>query len=208
MVPVRLWNSGKKAAKFTFWTIPQRVLGVEHLRQGNEQLKALWQSLRYPVCPDCDQGVLVMKPESKVLDQGPDGTTRPVYEWACTHCDCHFQGGSNVAQVRAAAIEFRNQRVRDAFASKLDIGTRQAIERAHTWHSRAFFVASALTAAGFIYMLASGTVILLVVNWLAITLALWIFGMKKSYRAWQVRTGNVFVRGALWTWFKHEKWLV
>ncbi|WP_240533914.1 hypothetical protein [Aeromonas veronii] len=36
---------------------------------------------------------------------------------------------------------------------------------------------------------------MLALNWLSIAFALWVFGMKKSYRSWQVKTGHLFVDG-------------
>ena len=36
----------------------------------------------------------------------------------------------------------------------------------------------------------------------------WVFGMTRSYRAWQVAIGHLFVEGAARHWFSHERWLV
>ena len=57
-------------------------------------------------------------------------------------------------------------------------------------------------------MLATGAGLLIALNWLSIGFALWVFGMKKSYRSWQVSSGQLFVEGAFWFWFQHQKWII
>ena len=39
-----LFDSGKKAAKFAFITMPMAALGVNQLRMGNQHIKSLWRS--------------------------------------------------------------------------------------------------------------------------------------------------------------------
>lgn len=202
-----IWKAGKKAAKFTFVSMPLSILGINQLKMGNRQIADLWKSLSNPVCPECDKGVLVMQgDEGQVIDQQQDGTTRHLHPWVCNSCGFAFLEENDVAKVRESAARYRNERVK-ADLTDMEYAEREKIARGHRLHSRAFFVASTLAAIGFIYMLASGAALLLALNWLSIAFALWVFGMKKSYRSWQVKTGHLFVDGAFWFWFKHEKWL-
>ena len=203
-----IWKAGKKAAKFTFVSMPLSILGVNQLRMGNKHLSDLWKSLSNPVCPECDKGLLVMEEdEPGVLDQQQDGTTHDLHPWVCNKCGFAFLAESDVAKVREGASRYRNERVKVLLTS-MEYAERQQIARGHCLHSRVLFVASLLAAVGFTYMLASGASLILALNWLSIAFALWVFGMKKSYRSWQVTTGNLFEEGAFWFWFKNEKWFV
>ena len=55
-------------------------------------------------------------------------------------------------------------------------------------------------------MLLSGNGVLLSINWFALSACLFVFGLKKSYRAWQVEHGVLYVQGAFKSWFNNEKW--
>jgi len=206
---VGIWKASKKAAKFAFVSMPMSIFGINQLKMGNRQILDLWKSLSNPVCPECDKGVLVMQgDEGQVIDQQQDGTTtRHLHPWVCNNCGFTFLEEGDVAKIRESAARYRNERVKAELAD-MEYAEREKIARGHRLHSRAFFVASTLAAIGFIYMLAAGASLLLALNWLTIAFALWVFGMKKSYRSWQAKTGNLFVDGAFWFWFKHEKWLV
>lgn len=199
------WSAGKKAAKFTFVSMPLSILGVNTLKMGNRQIADLWKSLSSPVCPDCDKGVLVMHDDGNIIDQH-DGASRHLYPWKCNNCGFAFLEEPDASKVRDAASRYRNERVQ-ATISTMERDKREQIARSHRLHSRTFFSASIFAAAGFIYMLASGAAIVLALNWFSIAVALWVFGMKKSYRSWQVQTGNLFVDGAFWFWLKHERWI-
>lgn len=203
-----MWDSGKKAVKFTFVSMPLSILGINQLKMGNQQISALWRSISNPVCPDCDKGVMVMEDEEgQVIDQQPNGKSRHLHTWTCKNCGWGFLEVSDIRKVREGCIRYRNERVKISL-SDLEFSEREQFSRAHKFHSRAFFIAAFIGIAGFIYMIASGASFMIALNWLSISFAFWVFGMKKSYRSWQVRTGSLFVDGSFWFWFKHEKWFI
>lgn len=202
------WNSGKKAARFSFISMPLSILGINQLKMGNQHIAALWRSLSNPVCPDCDKGVMVIDDaEGQVIDQQANGQTKHLHPWVCKNCGWGFLEVNDPRKVREGCIRYRNERVK-ASLTDLEFAEREQFSRGHKLHSRAFFIAASIGIAGFIYMIASGASFMLALNWLSISFALWIFGMKKSYRSWQVRTGNLFVEGSFWFWIKHEKWVI
>lgn len=202
-----LLKKGKKVGKFAFVDMPLSLIGVNALKMGNKQIADLWKSLSYPVCPHCDKGVLQCQYDEQVLDQLTDGTTRQLSPWMCNNCGFAFLAENDLNAVRKSAVRYRNERVKCQL-TEMELAEREGIAKGHRLQSRAFFISSMLSVVGFIYMLASGAAFLLALNWLSIAFALWVFAMKKSYRAWQVTTGQLFVAGAFWFWFKHEKWLV
>lgn len=189
--------------------MPASILGVGLLRAGNRHIADLWKSLTHPVCPSCDKGILIMQAgeEGQVLDQRTDGSILTLHPWVCHKCGFGLLAPDDPAKARDSAARLRNERVKELL-SGMELAEREQIARGHRLHSRTFFLTSALIMCGFLYMIASGATLLLSVNWLAIAFVLWVFGMKRSYRAWQVMTGQLFVSGALWFWFKNEKWLI
>lgn len=200
-------DGAKRAARVAFVSVPAGMLGTNWLRAGNQFIGSLWKSLTYPGCPECDGGVLVPYPQNEVLDQQPNGSTRRLIPWVCQQCQFELFADHNLKAAARLAQRARNLRVRDALSS-MERAAREDIARGHVWHSRAYFAASGLTLAGAMYMLAVGAWWFTVVQWLLIATTLWIFGMKKSYRAWQARTGTVFEAGSVRRWFRDEKWLV
>ena len=151
--------------------------------------------------------LLKAEDDPQAFEQVPKGKMRVLHRWGCNNCDFALLEEDDVKQVKAHAARYRNERVKAQLTS-IERDEIDRIARSHQLHSRAFFIASVIAAAGFIYMLASGAGILIALNWLSIGFALWIFGMKKSYRSWQVSSGQLFVEGAFWFWFQHQKWII
>lgn len=205
-----LFNNGKKAAKFAFITMPGAALGWNRLTMGNRYIADLWRSLWNPACPKCDKGVLSIHATEENLTIGKahtDGAPLKLYPWTCSNCDFAVLEEADITKARDATARFRAERVK-VFLAEAPSEERDTYERSHRLHSRAYFGATTLGAAGLLYMVASGAGFLVIVNWLCATIAMWTLGMKKSYRAWQVHTGTVFVDGAFWLWLKHEKWMI
>ncbi|MGE8060269.1 hypothetical protein [Pseudomonas sp. NPDC089547] len=203
-----LFDSGKKAAKFAFITMPMAALGMNQLRMGNQHIKSLWRSNFSPACPECERGILLKaEGDHQELEQSPAGKMRVLHSWGCNNCDFALFEEDDVKKVREHAARYRNERVK-AQLSTIERGEIDRIAHNHKLHSRAFFIASLFAVAGFVYMLATGAGIMIALNWLSIGFALWVFGMKKSYRSWQVSAGQLFVEGAFWFWFQHQKWII
>ncbi|NIF27702.1 hypothetical protein F3J44_15130 [Pantoea sp. Tr-811] len=203
-----LFSSGKKAAKFAFITMPMAALGLNQLRMGNQHIKALWRSNFNPACPECERGILLRgEDDYQSFEQSAGGKVRELHSWTCNNCDFALLEEDDLKKVRDHATHYRNERVK----AQLTTIERQEVDRIarnHQLHSRAFFIASLIAVIGFVYLLATGAGVMIALNWLSIAFALWVFGMKKSYRSWQVKTGQLFVQGAFWFWFQHQKWII
>jgi ribosomal protein L37AE/L43A len=194
-------GKAKGAAKFVFVTIPAGVFGVYTLRNNHQTIKALYESLRNPVCPKCSGGVL------SIQGNGSDSDNPNLqYTWACNRCEFLILGGSDHKSILPAVTSIRQEQSLVQFDG-LDTDDRQKYVKTHTFHSRIFFTASVAFFLGFCWMLLNGNGILLSINWFALSTCMFVFGLKKSYRAWQIENGVLYVQGAFKSWFNNEKWL-
>jgi hypothetical protein len=198
------WSGSKKAAKFTFVSVPMAVLGVRSLRMNQQYINDLWRSLTLPHCPHCDRGILTPQ---RVDGSAPDHEEVPdaYVAWRCGQCGFGFYASPNKKRVRAYALQLRTQRYKEAL-SRVDRAQMQERFVQHQRNARIYYGASALLGLGFLYMIGSGSSLLLAFNWLAIAAALFVLGLTKAYRAWQVKTGTLFVPGAFWGWLRSGKW--
>ena len=202
------FDNGKKAAKFTFISMPMAILGVNQLKLGNQQIRALWRSNFSPTCPDCERGVLLKgDSEQQEVEQSTSGEIRVLHRWACTNCGFAFLDEADIRKVRTSTARYRNERVKLQL-TQMERDQMDTLARSHRLHSRCFFVASVFALLGSLYMIASGAGIMVALNWLSIGFMLWVFGMKKSYRSWQVTSGQLFVDGAFWFWFQTQRWII
>ena len=153
--------------------------------------------------------LLAQTEASAILDQPMKATDKPqpLYPWACNHCGFTLLAGLDHKHVGEVARRHRFGRARAAFGD-LAMQERAGFAGKHRVASRIFFCTSAAMLVGGIYMLASGTSLMIALPWLSFSGMYWIFGMTRSYRAWQVATGHLFVEGAARHWFSHERWLV
>ena len=199
-----------KAAKFTAVTMPLSIFGWQLNKRLFAWVRALCAGSINPTCPDCDSGILLAQTDaSAILDQPVKATDKPqpLYPWACNHCGFTLLAGLDHKHVGEVARRHRFGRARAAFGD-LAMQERDGFAGKHRVASRIFFGTSAAMLVGGIYMLASGTSLMIALPWLSFSGMYWIFGMTRSYRAWQVATGHLFVEGAARHWFSHEKWFV
>lgn len=198
-------GSGKKAAKFVFVSMPLSLFGINQLKMGNQQIADLWRSLTNPTCPVCDAGVLLRSEgDANTVDHE---TGHQLYPWACSHCGWGFLQVKSKKKVSEDCARYRGELIK-AKLTNLEIVEREKYARAHRLHSRAFFITATLAVLGFLYMIASGAALILAFNWLCFALVAWIFGLKRSYRCWQLTTGTLFVKNSFWQWLKNEKWII
>jgi hypothetical protein len=198
-----------KAAKFVFVTAPLSIFGWELNKRLFSMIRVMWTRTVNPACPMCEQGVLVIHRDiAPVLDQNEQGqASRELYPWACSHCNHAMLEVADARKVKEVADRIRLEQAKSMF-SEIEMKERDDIARKHKWGSRLFFVVSTLVFINFIRMLANGSTLILTLNWASFAFMFWVFGMKRSYRAWQVLSGHIFERGAFWHWLRHEKWLV
>jgi len=198
-----VWNGTKRAAKFVAVTMPMSMFGINQLRMGQAQINDLYRSLTNPICPECNRGTLKLQRASE--EQG--GSHRDEHPWVCTRCGQVYLAPADKKQVKQLVAEERNKRAAAEMAS-MDEAERRALWRSHAIRSRWYFGSGLCLFGGFLYMLASGASLLLSANWLALGFVLFVYGLKASYRAWQVATGTLFQRGAFPLWLWNCKWFI
>lgn len=191
-----------KAAKFTFVTAPQSIFGWQLNKRLFLWIKSFWTRSVNPSCPECDQGVMLLSSDT----EPNDGQSNQLHPWVCTHCGYALLE-SNVKRVREVVSDHRFERAKEAF-SDMELKTREQLARKHRISARIFFLFALLTFMHAIYMVVTGVAWLPTINWAAFSLMFWVFGMKRSYRSWQVISGHIFETGAFGHWFKQEKWLI
>ncbi|WP_298702093.1 hypothetical protein [uncultured Variovorax sp.] len=173
-------------------------------------LRNLWAASTNPTCPECNAGVLLAQVDASLIVNQPvrtGGEPEPLYPWTCNHCDFTLLAASNHCQVGNAARQHRFGRARAVYGD-LAMKERDSFAGRYRIASRIFFGASATMLISGLYMLASGVAMMIVLPWLSFGGMYWVFGMTRSYRAWQVATGHLFVEGAAFHWFSHEHWIV
>ncbi|ATS89990.1 hypothetical protein NY98_12340 [Xanthomonas citri pv. fuscans] len=96
-------------------------------------------------------------------------------------------------------------RVREQFAQLRADECRQLLA-GHVRVSRFWWGCAAACLVGALYMIANQAPLMVAVNWLAFAVLAGVFGLKRSYRAWQVETGTLFQQGAFRHFVNHERW--
>ena len=85
---------------------------------------------------------------------------------------------------------------------------RYKLIRGHSIESRFWFTCASALAAWLIYLIASGAPLGACATSLSFGFSASVLGVTKSYRAWQVETGNIFLPQSLfWHFFKNERWV-
>lgn len=194
-----IFGTAKKAAKFVFVGMPGKVLGVDTIRQNNQTIKALYDTLTNPMCPMCSGGVL----RSQGAQEGD--SENMAYTWACNRCNFLLLGGKEKRSVLPQLLAIRQEQSLQNFDG-LSAEDRQQLVHIHARNSRIFLGASVAFFLGFLWMLLQGSGLALSFNWFALALCMFVFFLKKSYRAWQVEHGVIYVQGAFKSWFNNEKW--
>lgn len=194
-------EKGKKAGRFFFIGMPKNIFGVESLKMGNRLIGSLWQSLSLPLCPNCDKGTMRIPDDSVSSDDGH----QTLYPWSCHSCGFKVFAGADTRQARQMMGDMRAQAM-SARLSSLEKEQIAEIAKSHRNNSRAYYAAALFALLGFLYMVASGASLMTCINWLVIGMAVFVIGLVRAYRAWQVRTGTLFVEGAFIRWLQNERW--
>lgn len=201
---MKLFSRTKTAAKFVFVSMPLSIFGINQIRLGNQWIRELWTNLRYPTCPACDNG-LITPSEQENVDR--ENGKAMLYAWQCNHCHWGFLETNDRKKVSAVCLRARGE-VAKARVADMMSDERYAIARGHQLFSRTCFIVSALILCGAIYFIASGANLIVALNWMSMSFVLFVFGLKRSYRYWQITTNTLFEEGSFKRWFKFSKWIV
>ncbi|MFA6230980.1 MAG: hypothetical protein WC617_12540 [Rhodanobacter sp.] len=193
------WSGTKRTAKYVVWGMPSAILGVPMLRLGSRQIRDLYRSLTWPVCPHCQNGTLI-RGEA-------DDPTAVETSWYCRKCKSTFTAPVDPREANLVFSAARRTAAVDAMAHLADT-SRADLMRRHRWRSRWYFGMAALFLVSFLVNIALGAGFMALLNWLILTSVMFIFGLKASYRCWQVTYGVVFEPGAFRRWFWRGRWFV
>jgi hypothetical protein len=193
-------KKARQGARFVLVTMPAAVVGWEMNKGLFGWIKSMAVRSFNPPCPQCDKGVLI----KNSAGESPDGQ---LHAWQCNACQHQILAKDDVAEVREISRRMRNDQVRDAL-STMDLAERETVSRSRRRASRIFYGMAALLFCTFVWMLATGTSLVIAANWASMSFMFAVFGLKQAYRSWQVLSGHVFQRGSFGYWFRNERWLV
>lgn len=196
---MKIIDGAKRAARFTFVDMPLSMLGWRQLKANHGYISDLWHSLQNPQCPECGRGVMHLP-----ADAQPDDS---LYPWECS-AKCGFgvlapQDPAEIRHIVQARSETRGKQ-RLAFLGDPE---RDKLIASHLRRSRAFWVATAVVFLTAMWQLAAGAPVLVVLSVLSLCLPFSIHAIRWSYRAWQVRTGTLFVDGAFGRYLRDMLWV-
>ncbi|WP_095162358.1 hypothetical protein [Pseudomonas sp. Irchel 3F5] len=195
-----IFNTAKKAAKFTFVSMPLSIFGWRNISSNHQHLKDLVNTMRNPHCPMCDKGVMFVHKDAE-----PDENA--LYPWTCSD-GCGFgvftqRDQDSINKVLFPLITKKGRAQLNGMSEEEQTG----LIKSHTRQSRMFWVFAALCPLIALYSLATGSVALTCISILSMTLPFSILAIKWSYRAWQVRTGTLYVEGAFKQFVKRGLWI-
>lgn len=197
---MNLKNGAKRAAKFTFVEMPLSILGWRQLRANNGYIRDLWRTLRHPQCPECGRGVMHLPANAQ-----PD--EKALYPWECS-AKCGFgvlapQDPAEIRHIVQARSETRGKQ-RLAFLGDPE---RDKLITSHLRKSRAYWAFGAFAFLMAVWQLAAGAPLMVVLSALSLCLPFSILAIRWSYRAWQVRSGTMFVEGAFGRYVRDMLWV-
>lgn len=183
----------KSAFKFIFSSVPKGLIGTNQLSQGNSVIKTLLINIKNPVCPNCNKGVLLEN--KKEID-----TT-----YTCNKCS--YSVVSEKEEIHHTISKVNREKYKNLPLHDNE-GEIKKILMNHIYTSRVFFFLSLMSFLYSCYLIVIHASWMDVLNALSISLIFVVYGMKRSYRAWQVLSGNLFIPGSFLRWLQNEKWLI
>lgn len=197
---MKILKTAKNAAKFTFVSIPLSIFGWRNISSNHQHLKDLVSTIRNPHCPMCDKGVMFVHKDAE-----PDENA--LYPWTCSG-GCGFgvftlRGQDSINKVLLPVITKKGRAQLNGMSEEEQTG----LIKSHTRQSRMFWVFAVLCPLIALYGLATGSAAPTGISILSMTLPFSILAIKWSYRAWQVRTGTLYVEGAFKQFVKRGLWI-
>jgi hypothetical protein len=195
-----IFKTAKKAAKFTFVSMPLSIFGWRNISSNHQHLKDLVNTMRNPHCPMCDKGVMFVHKDAE-----PDENA--LYPWTCSG-GCGFgvfiqRDQDSINKVLLPLITKKGRTQLNGMSEEEQAG----LIKSHTRQSRMFWVLAVLCPLIALYSFVTGSVALTCISILSMTLPFSILAIKWSYRAWQVRTGTLYVEGAFKQFVTRGLWI-
>lgn len=195
-----IFKTAKKVAKFTFVSMPLSIFGWRNISSNHQHLKDLMNTIRNPHCPMCDKGVMFVH-----KDADPDENA--LYPWTCSG-GCGFgvltqRDQDSINKVLLPLITKKGRAQLNGMSEEEQAG----LIKSHARQSRLFWVLAMLCPLIALYSFVTGSVVLTCISILSMTLPFSVLAIKWSYRAWQVRTGTLYVEGAFKQFVTRGLWI-
>ncbi|MCP0917772.1 hypothetical protein MUB04_14650 [Acinetobacter indicus] len=193
-------NSRKGKRHWLFKKMPMKAASIETLANSTEELMNNVKSVNSIVCPKCSNGILMC--DNEISRNYPDKV-----EWWCS-ASCGFKVFSLPTfkaireAVKAPAYYIAQQRLANMTPEEIE-----KIIKEHQYKSKLFRVAT----YSFFFMAIMQVFSqqwFLVIQWLIITVLVFLFSLKWAYRAWQVKSKNIHLKHSPFVgWlFNAPKW--
>lgn len=197
---MKFLKTAKNAAKFTFVSIPLSIFGWRNISSSHQHLKDLVNTIRNPHCPMCDKGVMFVHKDAE-----PDENA--LYPWTCSG-GCGFvvftlRGQDSINQVLRPLVTKKGRAQLNGMSEE----EQASLIKSHTRQSRMFWVFAVFCPLIALYSFVTGSVVLTCISILSMTLPFSVLAIKWSYRAWQVRTGTLYIEGAFKQFVKRGLWI-
>lgn len=180
--------------------MPLSIFGWRNITSNHQHLKDLVNTIRNPHCPMCDNGVMFVHKDSK-----PDENA--LYPWTCSGgCGFGVFTGRDQNSINKVLLPLVSKKGR-AQLNGMSEEEQTGLIKSHTRQSRIFWVLAALCPFIALYNFATGGLVLTCISIFSVTLPFSILAIKWSYRAWQMRTGTLYVEGAFKQFVKRGLWI-
>lgn len=180
----------KKGIMYSMYVkLPLRIMNVGSLKDSQKFMRDSYRSVASPMCVMCNKGIMMHSPDQLPID----GKVK----WFCSNDDCGYTTWAESANSDIAMKDIRqklNESVTDLGRGrweKLGEEEKNELIKSHLSKARMF----KLTSIGL------GVAILLemIMQWwwaasmmVGVVLLTVFMSIKWCYRAWQIKTGNVF----------------
>lgn len=193
-------NSRKGKRHWLFKKMPMKASSLENLANSTEELIQTVKAVNSIVCPKCSHGILMC--DNDISRDYPGKV-----EWWCS-AKCDFKVFSLPTfkavreAVKAPAYYIAQERLANMTPEQI-----QKIIKEHQYRSRLFRVATCSFLFMAIVQLFSQQWFL-VAQWLIITVLVYLFALKWAYRAWQLKSKNIYLKHSpFFGWlFNAPKW--
>lgn len=190
----------KKAVKFAFVSMPLSIFGWRNISSNHQHLKDLVSTFKNPHCPVCDKGVMFVHNDAHADENA-------LYPWTCSQgCGFGVFTQRDLGSINKVLLPLITKKGR-AKLNGMSEEEQAELIKAHTRQSHMFWIFAALCILIALYSFATGTLTVTCVSILSMTVPFSIYAIKWSYRAWQVRTGTMYVEGLFKRYVKSGLWI-
>lgn len=199
---VQRWKNSPSKRAFVFFKMPYRATTIDNLVNSTKEIKSNYVACNSVICPNCSSGIMMRDSQINPQFQGN-------VEWFCSNnsnCDFIVYALPTFIdlkiRIKEPAYDIGQMRLKAM--SNID---RNELINEHMAKARMFLFASVFFFVVFFWNILFQRWILCI-QFLIITLVAFAFAVKWAYRAWQIKSGNVFLKHSPFVgWFVHApKW--